>query len=60
MTPERRQDWLHLLAVARLRLGTLYSVEKYEGERGLQEILKALKLSSAMDLLRWLKDSDSK
>lgn len=55
---ERKEEWVRYLKICALRSNGLLSILKNDGEKMLQDVLKALKLNTAMDLIKWLKETD--
>lgn len=56
----RKAEWLRYLNVCRLRLNGLQAVRENDGEKMLAEVLKDLKLGTALELFDWLADDANK
>ena len=51
----RKEEWLRYLNVCVLRANGLFAVLESDGEPMVQSVLKDLKISTPMELLKWLK-----
>ncbi len=49
---ERVEDWVRHYSVCLLKMNALQAVLANDGERVLQEVLKRLKLQSALDVVK--------
>ena len=52
---ERKQDWLRYLNACTLKQGALLAILENDGPGMLGEVLKELKVGTAMELVLWLK-----
>lgn len=57
---ERRAEWLRYLKICELQPNGLLAILEQDGAQMLQEVLKELKVKTAMDLVNWLKENERK